>query len=122
MEQPPLGFIIAEGKNQTVLKTKQVKKLAAPSVPSNLLPNLLPNLSPDLFPNLGEQNLRRKLGRIEGKKQATERFKGEITYALFFCVLGESFRGGGVGGPGGIKIIELILKTFYKTCVPQVKT
>ena len=31
MEQPPLGFSIAEEKNHTVLKTKQVKKLAAPS-------------------------------------------------------------------------------------------
>ena len=28
----------------------------------------------------------------------------------------------GGGGWGGIKIIELILKTCYKTCVPQVKT
>ena len=26
MEQPPLGFSIAEEKSQTVLKTKQVKK------------------------------------------------------------------------------------------------
>ena len=36
VEEPPLGFSIAEEKNQTVLKTKQVKKLAAPSAPSNL--------------------------------------------------------------------------------------
>ena len=43
---------------------------------------------------------RRKLSWIEGKTQATERFKGEITYTLIFWVLGESFRGGGVGGGG----------------------
>ena len=56
MEQPHLGFSIAEEKNQTVLRTKQVKKLVAPSAPSNLFPNLLPNLSPDLsVPNLWEQ-------------------------------------------------------------------
>ena len=47
VEQPPLGFSIAEEKYQTVLKPKNVKKL-------NLLPNLLPNLSPDLLPNLWE--------------------------------------------------------------------
>ena len=45
-------FSIAEEKNQTFLKTIQVKKLAAPSAPSNLLPNLSPDLSPDLLPNL----------------------------------------------------------------------
>ena len=49
-----------------------------------------------------QKNLKhRKLGRNEGKKQATECFKGEITYALLFCVLGESFRGVGGGGWGG---------------------
>ena len=52
VEQPPLGFSIAEEKNRTVLKSKQVKKLAAPWAPSNLLPNMLPNLSPDLLPNI----------------------------------------------------------------------
>ena len=62
-----------------------------------------------------------KLGQIEWKKQATECFKGRFTYALIFCVLEESFRGGGGGGWGGIKIVELILKTCNKTCVPQVK-
>ena len=31
VELPPLGFSIAEEKNQTVLKTKQVKKLAETS-------------------------------------------------------------------------------------------
>ena len=51
----PLGFGIAEEKNKTVLKTKQVKKLAAPSALSNLLTNLLPNLSPDLLTNFWEQ-------------------------------------------------------------------
>ena len=30
-----------------------------------------------------------------------ERFKGRFTYALIFCVLGDSFRGGGGGGGGG---------------------
>ena len=46
MEQPPLGFSIAEEKNKIVLKTKQVKKLAAPLAPSNLFPDLLLILSP----------------------------------------------------------------------------
>ena len=46
----------------------------------------------------------------EGKNQATECFKGEITYTLIFCVLGDSFRGGGGGGGGGVKNVELILK------------
>ena len=51
----PLWVLALQKKNQTVLKTKQVKKLAAPLAPSNLLPNLLPNLSPDLLLNLWEQ-------------------------------------------------------------------
>ena len=54
-----------------------------------------------------------------GWVQSTFGAKAEqiIPRRSFFCVLGESFRGGG----GGIKIIELILKTCFKTCVPQVK-
>ena len=66
MEQPPLGFSIAEEKNQTVLKAKQVKKLAAPSGPSNLLPNLLPNLwehKREIF-----ERSHRKLPQNKGKK------------------------------------------------------
>ena len=55
MEQPPLGFSIAEEKNYKVFKKKQVKKIVAPSAPSNLFPNLLPNVSPDLLPNHCEQ-------------------------------------------------------------------
>ena len=52
-----------------------------------------------------------------------DRFKGRFTHVLLFCVLWESFRGGGRGGWGGgqLKNVELILKTCYKTCVPQVK-
>ena len=57
---------------------------------------------------LVELKEKRKLGQNEEKTQATERFKGRFTYGLLFWVLGESFRGGG----GGIKIVELILKTL----------
>ena len=57
---------------------------------------------------LKEKTLKRKnLVELKEKKQATERFKGEITYTLLFCVLLESFRGG-----GGVKILELILKSL----------
>ena len=62
----------------------------------------------------------KKLSWIEEKKQATEHFKGEITYTLIFCVLGDSFRGGG-GVGGGSKTYKQVWKTHYKTCVPQVK-
>ena len=41
-------------------------------------------------------------------KQATELFKGRFTYALLFAFEGKVL---GVGG-GGIKIVELILKTL----------
>ena len=61
---------------------------------------------------------RRKLSWIERKKQATERFKGRFTYTLLFCVLGDSFRG---GGGGGSKTYKQSWKSHYKTCVPQVK-
>ena len=47
-------------------------------------------------------NKRRKLGQIELKNQPIERIKGRFTYTLLFCVL----------WVGGIKIIELILKTL----------
>ena len=43
---------------------------------------------------------KQKLGGNEEKTQANERFKGRFTYALLFCGLGESFRGGGGGGWG----------------------
>ena len=37
VEQPPLGFSIAEEKKQIVLKTKQFKKTSSPFEPRNLL-------------------------------------------------------------------------------------
>ena len=46
------------------------------------------------------------------KKPDTEHFKGGFTYALHFCDLEEHFKGGGGGGVGGNKIVELILKTL----------
>ena len=48
--------------------------------------------------------------------------KGKLPTRSFFCVLGESFRGGGGGGGGGSKTYKQVWKTHYKTCVPQVKT
>ena len=37
--------------------------------------------------NLVKMKKKRKLGQIEWKKQATERFKGRFTYLLIFCIL-----------------------------------
>ena len=46
--------------------------------------------------------------------------KAKISYTLIFCVLGESFRGGGGVGGGGSKTYKQVWKSHYKTCVPQV--
>ena len=48
-------------------------------------------------------NKRRKLGRIDGKNQPTERSKGGFTYTLLFGIFGVSFRDEGRGAPQNFK-------------------
>ena len=74
----------------------------------------------------GFQDSRRKTKHsvLEKKTPSPERFKGESTYMLCWCISKVSFGGTlgvdlrGVGG--GIKIQNWFLKLWYKTCVPQV--